>query len=492
MNSSLSPHKLALNAVWNFAGLAAPMLVGVFSIPLLLEYLGNERFGILTLVWMGVGYFSVFDMGLGRALTNRVASQLGQEQFADIPDSVWTTLALVVCFGIFASFALWFSSGFLVQSVFKVPEELQAEAIGAFRMLALSIPAVLVTSTIVGLLESYQNFFIISAIRLPLGIITFAGPLMSALVSPNLLYATTVLVLARVIAMMFFWVSALKIVPGLRVFRHPSRALMKSLLASGGWMSVSNLLGPLLTTFDRFLIASLLTMTAVAHYVTPYEVLSRMQVLPYAIISVLFPALTRTLAEKSGRVPQLYQEGCRALFFSSLPLYVFAFLFASESLGFWVGPDFSAASTRCAQWLAAGWIMNTLARMPFTMIQSMGRPDVTAKIHMTQVLPYGIILWFLTLSFGISGVAAAWFLRSMADMVMMNLAARKLLPELKLNTNELFLWTALALGGLAVTATAGTELRMLIWILLACYSCIRLAPFVRGILTGHPRNFSAS
>jgi len=73
-----SGRRLARNVLWNLLGTGAPLLVALFAIPLLIEGLGTERFGVLLIAWMVVGYFSLFDMGLGRALTKLVAEKLGK------------------------------------------------------------------------------------------------------------------------------------------------------------------------------------------------------------------------------------------------------------------------------------------------------------------------------------------------------------------------------------------------------------------------------
>jgi len=58
--------RLARNVLWNLLGTGAPLLVAIVVIPVLIEGLGIERFGVLTIAWMVVGYFSLFDLGLGR------------------------------------------------------------------------------------------------------------------------------------------------------------------------------------------------------------------------------------------------------------------------------------------------------------------------------------------------------------------------------------------------------------------------------------------
>lgn len=76
---------LARNTVWNLIGSSASMTAAVFCIPVLIRGLGAERFGVLTLVWVLVGYASLFDLGLGRALTQLVARKLGAGKQQEIP-----------------------------------------------------------------------------------------------------------------------------------------------------------------------------------------------------------------------------------------------------------------------------------------------------------------------------------------------------------------------------------------------------------------------
>src|SRR5215471_7527755 len=83
---------LAKNTLWNLFGNCAPILVAVFCIPILIRTLGKERFGVLTLAWALIGYASLFDLGLGRALTQLVARKLGAGDEAEIPSLVWTSL----------------------------------------------------------------------------------------------------------------------------------------------------------------------------------------------------------------------------------------------------------------------------------------------------------------------------------------------------------------------------------------------------------------
>ena len=69
-----------------------PLLVAIVVIPMLIKGMGLERFGVLTIAWMVVGYFSLFDFGLGRALTKLVADKLGKGQNNAIPSLIWIAM----------------------------------------------------------------------------------------------------------------------------------------------------------------------------------------------------------------------------------------------------------------------------------------------------------------------------------------------------------------------------------------------------------------
>ena len=49
------------------------MLAALAAMPFLIRAIGQERLGVLSLIWVIVGYFSFLDMGLGRAVTVAIA-----------------------------------------------------------------------------------------------------------------------------------------------------------------------------------------------------------------------------------------------------------------------------------------------------------------------------------------------------------------------------------------------------------------------------------
>ncbi|NLE06602.1 MAG: oligosaccharide flippase family protein, partial [Crenarchaeota archaeon] len=331
---------LAKNTIWEFAGIVTPLFFGLFAIPMLIHGMGKERFGLLSIIWMGVGYFSLFDMGLGRALTKLVADRLGSKKLDDLGPLIWTSLCIIFILGILGSLIVIFGSKPLIQYVLKVDSSLEVEAVRAMKILGIGLPVVVITSALVGILNAYQSFAAIAVIRAPLGIMTFAGPLITLQFSESLIWTTAILILTRIFAGVIYFVYARQICLYLKYPLLPQKKHLGPLFRFGGWLTVTNIISPLMVYCDRFLIGSLISMTAVAYYITPYEVISRINIIPQALMSVLFPALATVIVSNRERLPGIYENCTLVLLAFATPIITSIFLFAPEALQFWLGDDF--------------------------------------------------------------------------------------------------------------------------------------------------------
>ena len=420
---------LARNTLWNLIGQGVPLLVALFAIPLLIKGLGTDRFGVLTLAWMVIGYFSLFDLGIGRALTKLVAERLGAGQEQEIPDLIWTALFLMAVLGCLGMAVAILLSPWLVHDVLKIPEIIQSETLDAFYLLAFSIPIVISTAGLRGILEAHQRFDLVNAVRIPLGIFTFLGPLAAISFSNSLFSVVAVLVAGRLLAWGVHLLLCVNVLPALRYNIGVRRAMVRPLLSFGSWMTVSNIVGPLMVYLDRFLVGAIVSMAAVAYYTTPYEVVTKLWLIPSALVGVLFPAFSAALVQDRNRAARLFGRGIKYIFLALFPLTLIIVTLAHEGLDIWLGTEFAQNSTYVLQWLAVGVFINSLARIPFGLIQGAGRPDITAMTHLIELPFYLLALWWLLGAYGIAGAAIVWVVRVAVDTVVFFSIARWLLPD---------------------------------------------------------------
>lgn len=420
---------LAKNTVWNFSASLAAIAIALFSVPILIKYLGPDRFGVISLVWIVEGQFSIFDLGLGQALTKLVADKLGLSREDEVPQLFWGSLLIMTMFGILAGILLALTSRYIVYHILKVPAAIQSEAVTAFHLVAFSLPIVITGAALRGLMAAYQRFDLASAIRVPISLFCYLVPLAVLPFSRGLGPFILVLVVARFLSWSLLLYLCFRISPILRRKISIKGAPFGHMLGFGGWMTVTNIVSPIMVNLDRLVIGALVSMSAVAYYATSYEAVTRLWIIPSAISTVLFPAFATALRQNRQKAALLFETGVKSIFVFLFPSVLAVVALGRFGLRIWLGPAFASHSTIVLQLLAIGVFANSLAQIPFWQIQAANRPDLAAKIHLIELPCYLCIFWVLTKAYGIEGAALAAMLRNTIDSGVMFKLSDRLLAE---------------------------------------------------------------
>jgi len=474
------------NVAWSLFGQGAPLVAAVVCMPLLADRLGLPRLGLLTLAWGLIGYFGLFDLGIGRALTKTVAERLSADP-ADpsIGGVVRTGLALSAGLGIVVgAVALVILPVWLVP-LLTVPDELRGEVLAAARAIGLALPCVILSATLRGSLEGLQRFATVNVFRVAVGAGMFAVPAAIAHAGGDLAALVVALAGVRAVEAVALLVIVALAVPGSAQRRPWSRADAGILVRLGSWMAVSNIVGPLMMYFDRFVIAAVVSAAAAAHYAAPYEVVTRVLVLPAALAAVVFPGFAARLGSDVAGARTLYASGLRAaVLMVLLPVVGFVAL-APDLLRLWLGAGFGADSALVMRILAVGVLVNAAGQIPFALLQSAGRPDRTAALHLVELPVYLVLLLGLVHSHGIVGAAAAWTLRAAVDAVAMGWTAHRLLPQVATVPAQAGRVLALAAFGIGAGWWLTSMSARIAFV--AAYTAVSAVLVWRAILTDHER-----
>lgn len=411
------------NSFYNLLGLALPLLVAVAVIPILVRHLGVGDFGILTIVWAIVSYFGLFDLGLGRAVTQQVAATVDNGAFDRLGRIVGTSNLLMAGLGIFGGVVMCAAAPHIAREVGN-PGNRQAIT-WSFYWMALAMPAIVLTSGYRGILEAMGQFGIVNAIRLPMGIFTYGGPLLIVQAGfDGLAPIAAALAGGRILACIVHAHYASRALPAEMHGRCVDRSLVAPLLKLGGWLSVSNVVAPLMNYIDRFILAFTISASAVAYYATPQELVMRVGIIPAALVAVLFPLFARQSTDDRASISSHIRRYSLAMLAVMLPLTVALILLARPALTAWISLEFAAQATMPLQIMAVAALFSALAQVPYTMLQGRARADLTAKFHLAQLPIYLLLLYAMIESFGIVGAAIAWLVRIAIDMIGMHLLCR--------------------------------------------------------------------
>lgn len=415
---------LLSNTVFSLIGHILPALVGLYSIPILITNLGNEAFGILTIVWMIVGYFGFFDLGVGRALTKMLSNKIGQDAIDETPQLVWTGLLLSILMGCFAAFIMSLLSTEFLHDLLNLSPDIKSEMKQSLNLIVFLIPIITSVGVLREVLASFQRFDLINYLRIPVGSLTFLAPVLMLNFSTDMTDIILSLVVLRVIEWIANFILCISVVPGILTNILFDRSKIFSFLKFGGWLSISNLIDPVMLYMDRLMIASIISVSAVAYYAVPFEIISRLLIIPGAISGVLFPAFGTLLVSDPERAKKIFCNGVRYTFIIMVPIVFILFNFTSEGLRLWVGDDFSDQGSILMQILLIALLLKSLTYFPYSLLHAAGRPDLTAKVHIIEAPIYGLTVWVFITHLGIAGAAITVLLRSAIDNIILFMLAK--------------------------------------------------------------------
>lgn len=418
-------HRVARHTAYNILGQAVPLVVALAAIPIMTRRLGDARFGLLALMWAISGYFSLLDLGLGRATTKFVAEALAAADQRRARAVATFTGAGQMALGVLGGAVLFAVTPWLVTGLLRVAPELQAEARQAFRWLALTVPFVALSLNLRAVLEGAQRFDLANVIRAPHGALGFAIPALAAMRGAGLAEIVALLLALRVVTSGATWIAVRRALPGFHWEPGPARAVARPLLGYGGWVAVANVVGPVLTYLERFMLGAVAGVGAVAHFAAPYEAVSRLLLVPAALAGGLFPVVSVPLTdERRGEMERLLGRSVRSLLVLLAVPAVVVMAFSATLLRVWLGPAYAAQGATALTILAAGVVILALAHVPSVFLYGQGRADLPATFQLLELPVYVALAWWCVRTYGVTGAALAWTLRVTLDAVLLFAAAR--------------------------------------------------------------------
>ena len=419
LNIIYHPKSIPKNTLYNILGYGIPLIFALILIPFLIKGLGTERFGVLSLAWIVLGYASFFDFGIGKSLTKIIAEKIGLNQTNQIPIIFWTSLFIMLAISFLVAFGLSFLVPSLVKDIFKISASMQQESLDIFYVLVVSIPIVSTTAGLRGVLEAYQEFGIINVVRVFLGTFTFLGPLIVLIITDSLFWIVVFLIFIRLVVWIIYLLQCIKVNAKLKSEINS----LKPVLRFSIWITVANIVGPIILYSDRFLIGSLISAAAITYYVTPYEVVTKLLLIPGSLVGVLFPVFSASFSSNPDFSKKIFLMGTKSIYLILYPVILIIVTFSYEGMKLWIGVRFAENSSIILQFLALGVLLNGLAYIPFNYLQGIGKPKIPAMVNLIE-LPFYLLFLFISIKqWGIKGAAFVWLSRIIIDTIILFIIA---------------------------------------------------------------------
>lgn len=425
---------LKKNTIWNLIGSGSPLLAALAFIPYTLAKLGDEGFGVLTLIWALIGYFNLFDFGAGRAMTYEISRLQNQEHGQDalrIKTILKAGVFLTSATGILGCLITLILAPYLAHDWLKISPTWQADTLLALQITALGVIPATITSGLRGAMEGMGYFMPSNINKLLLGFSMFTMPAISiALHGPSLWHITLYLVFTRlfivtlgVIQLRHCLILKNYVVSQSTQLVGSIKQQIRGLMSYGVWVSITGIISPLMVFGDRFFISGIVGADKLSVYAIPQEGLMRLLMIPIAICGALMP-LFASIVDKQ-QLQNTFQENYRRMVKIMAALCILTAIVAYPILSIWLTPAFADQAYPITLIFIAGTFLNGLATVPYTFLHAIGKTKITAQFHMAELVIYIAVLYVLTKHFGLMGAAFAWVLRVSLDLGLLHFASKK-------------------------------------------------------------------
>lgn len=431
---------LRRHTAYNLVGQALPLVLSLLTIPIYLRLIGEARFGVLALIWLFFGYMGLFDLGIGQATARQLAHMTGKPK-REHAKVLWTALSISLGLGLAGALVTQPLGAWFFTQHSSIDASLRAELLAALPWAAAMVPATTLAGVLSGAFQARNAFGELNLIGASVNVLALLAPLTVATtlgVQLSGLVAAVAVVRLLVLVPML-WRCGTYYLAGYSVSVDGQYALQ--LLRFGGWTTVSAIVGPLMTVADRFAIGAQLGARSVSHYVIPFQITERTTLLSSALNQALFPRFVRAASEVERH--QLTMFGTRVLSVWLSPPMAAGMLLSAPFLAWWISPELAAQSSSVMQVLCFAFWINSLSIVPFNKLLASGRPDLVAKIHMVELLPYFALLYVALQTWGLIGAATAFTARVAVDFLLLSHLAGSLLSTLRLLVVPATLMTAL-------------------------------------------------
>lgn len=403
MKTSVSG-KIAKNTAFNAIGMGWGAALSFFIVPIVVAYLGRDRFGIFSLLGMIAGYAGLLDFSMDSTYVRHISEAYHAKGTGEIGRIMSTGIAFYTCTATLMVTCTWL---FLdrITAFLNIPPEMMSD--GRFVVMAgISIVAFnTVVSAFPAAVNGLQRMDLTSRLSIAATLPNLAGVLL--VVSKGwglkgLVINSAVLAVFNAAANMLF---VRRLLPGLSLGpQHICRETFRKLFKFGLKLQLSRISGRVTMQMDKLLITYLLSVGMLAYFQLGNTLVMFCVSASGLLISALMPAFTELEARGDRHlVIDAYLKGTKWHSFFSIPTFLFVAFSAQFIMRAWVGPGYESAAV-ITSILAVGWMLNMTAQVGAAACIAIGRPSLMVASSLVNLAGNVALNIILLKKIGFSGV----------------------------------------------------------------------------------------
>jgi O-antigen/teichoic acid export membrane protein len=405
-SASSAQRSLTVNALANWIGFAAQVVITFFLSPILVHGLGDERYGIWSLIDSILAYLTLFDLGVAASVVRYVARFEATSDNASLNRVISTSLCIFAAAGSLA-LAIAVGLAFCGASVLKIPPDLAIEARWLLVLLGLNLAMGLPLGVFPAVLDGLGRYPAKTAVRttgllcrVPLFLLILGngGGLIGIAVTVTVCNLVEHLVLALI---------ARHYLPGLRFsFALADRATFRTIRGYSVDAFVAMIAGRISFQTDALVISAFLAPRFITFFVLAARLVDYAKSSLRVATTVLTPAVSALEAQGDfAAIRRLFLERTRHVLWLILPLQIGLLVQGKLFLSLWMGAEYGSSSYAVLVILAVTLPLTLSQSISARILYGIGRLRWYARATMVEALANLLLSVLLVKPLGIEGVA---------------------------------------------------------------------------------------
>lgn len=402
------------NAIANLLGGLVPAVVSVLTLPFIVNTLGSESYGVLTLISAIVGYFSILDINVTAGSVKYVAEHHATGAVRERNQTIACGLGMYVAIGVTGCLLLLLFAEPLIDGVFAIPADLRATTLETLRLAALGFLFGQTQIYLNSIPQAIRRYDRAAMVESAFGVLVPFGSVGVLWLGYGLYEVVLVRVVASIINIMVLGVVIRRLMPDVAV-EWPARRVFAGLARFSGFSYLSRLATVAYAHGDKLILGAMVSMSALTNYAVPFTLVNRIFALSFRLGAVLFPVASALNAiNDTRRLREIYLYGTRYILFVNCAITTLLATLAYETLYYWIGPAIAGTGTLILIILAFASLADSLTNVPSLVNDGLGHPKITGLFAINRAV-LGIGLTFLLVArFGVEGAAYAQLITSVA------------------------------------------------------------------------------
>jgi O-antigen/teichoic acid export membrane protein len=366
------------SGIWSMISLSSVALVGFVTMPIIINGIGTDHFGLYSIILMVGGFVALQDLGLGEATLKFVSNYYSKNDIKGINRVLGATLSIYLISGtVFCVSIIVFAPQ--ITGIFKISNENYSEAVLSLRIASIGFLFVTVATSMQKISEAILRYDVSSKIMIFLTITHGISIILVVKLGFGLTGLVSVLAAKSILMLCLYSIFAKKLLPEINIFPNFNKEGIREVFSYGVFSFTNQVIGSLSSYIDKLILGILLGTKEVAYLSAPKDILDRAASFVGAAGRALLVKFSM-LEENEKESKKLYLDSNWILFSLTLSIFIPILIVLPEFISLWISEEFSKSSAFVAQLIGIGVILRGVTHSYFAYLRGSG------KVHWLTIM----------------------------------------------------------------------------------------------------------